>query len=116
FAITIEVCHGDHSPVNGQSWSQGAADKSIVIEVPDRCLPSSGGIQHIIGLAVRVEIAHSYKIPTVRKSRAEGAANKVGSRQIPDRRARQERCFYLKREVLVRSASPLPYVGARCYA
>src|SRR2546430_3051569 len=36
FAIAIEVRHTDHSPVNGQSWSKGAADKNIVIEVPNR--------------------------------------------------------------------------------
>src|SRR5205807_3931806 len=33
FVIPIEVRHADHSPVNGQSWTIGAADKSIVIEV-----------------------------------------------------------------------------------
>src|SRR4026208_784067 len=41
FVIAIEVRHADHSPVNGQSWSEDTADKSIVIEIPNRCLPSS---------------------------------------------------------------------------
>src|SRR5437762_12994257 len=31
FVIAIEVCHADHSPVNGQSWTKGAADKNVVI-------------------------------------------------------------------------------------
>src|SRR5213595_3862899 len=31
FVIAIEVRHADHSPVNRQSWSQGAADKNVVI-------------------------------------------------------------------------------------
>src|SRR5439155_417079 len=74
----------DQAPVSRQSWTEGAADKNIVIEVPNRYLPSSGRIQHIIGLTVRVEIAHCYKIPTVRKTRSEGDANKDCSRQIPD--------------------------------
>src|SRR5436190_23540900 len=38
FVITIKVCHADHSPVNRKSWTKSAADKSIVIEVPNRCL------------------------------------------------------------------------------
>src|SRR5438874_1761940 len=74
----------DQAPVSRQAWTKGAADKNIVIEVPNRYLPSSGSIQHIIGLTVRVEIAHCYKIPTVRKTRSEGDANKDCSRQIPD--------------------------------
>src|SRR5205085_1879319 len=74
----------DQAPVSRQASTIGAADKNIVIEVPHRCSPSSGRIQHIIGLTVRVEIAHCYKVPTVRKTRAEGAANKGRSRQIPD--------------------------------
>ena len=56
-AIAIKVGYPYHAPVNGQSWSQVTADKNVVIEVPNRCLPSSGSIQHIIGLTVRVEIA-----------------------------------------------------------
>src|SRR4029453_14878325 len=72
FVITIEVCHSDHSPGSWKSLTKDAADKNIVIEVPNRCLPSSGSIQHIIGLTVRVEIAHCYKVPTVRKTRARG--------------------------------------------
>src|SRR5947208_14337147 len=86
FVIAIEVCHADHSPVNRQSWTKGAVDKNVVIEIPNRCLPSSRRIQHIIGLTVRVEIAHCYKIQTVRKNRTEGAANKRRSGQIPDYR------------------------------
>src|SRR5205814_1382105 len=74
----------DQAPASRQAWSQVTADKSIVIEVPNRCLPSSGRIQHIIGLTVRVEIAHCYKVPTVRKTPTEGAANTGCSRQIPD--------------------------------
>src|SRR5205814_2304637 len=31
FVIAIEVRHADHSPVNGQSWTKGAADKNVVI-------------------------------------------------------------------------------------
>ena len=74
--IAIEVRHADHSPVNGQSWSEGAADKSIVIEVPNRGLARAGVVKHIIGLTVRVEIAHCYQIPTARKSWTKGAADK----------------------------------------
>src|SRR4029077_18835879 len=84
FVIAIEVHHADHSPVNGQSWTKGAADKNIVIEVPNRCSPKARTIKHVIGLTVRVEIAHCYKSPTVRKTRAVGAANKGRPRQIPD--------------------------------
>src|SRR5437773_9388222 len=31
FVIAIEVRHAHHSPVNGQSWTKGAADKNVVI-------------------------------------------------------------------------------------
>src|SRR6184192_3637925 len=38
FVIAIEVRHTDHFPVSWKSWSEDTADKSIVIEVPNRCL------------------------------------------------------------------------------
>src|SRR5262249_48058112 len=88
FVIRIEVRHADHSAVKGQSWTKPAADKNVVIEVPNRCLPISWSIQHIIRLTDRVEIDHCYKIPIKkkigRKTRAVGAANKARSRQVPD--------------------------------
>src|SRR5213595_376722 len=74
----------DQAPVSRQAWTIGAADKNVVIEVPNRCLVCNSIVEHIIGLTVRVEIAHCYKVPTVRKTWAKGAANKARSRQIPD--------------------------------
>jgi len=32
----------DQAPVSRQAWTKGAADKSIVIEVPNRCLVCNG--------------------------------------------------------------------------
>src|SRR5205814_336697 len=74
----------DQGPVRRQAWTIGAADKSIVIEIPHGRSLHRGAVERIIGLAVRVEVGHCYKVPTVRKTRAEGAANKGRSRQIPD--------------------------------
>src|SRR5205814_1260921 len=116
FVITIEVRHADHFPVNGQRWTIGAADKSIVIEIPNTCLPCGRSIKDIIGLTIAIKVRHTNYTPTNRKSGSTGAGDKSIVVQVPDRRACRPRCFYLKREVLVRSGSPLPYVGARSYA
>src|SRR6185312_15670407 len=85
FVIAIEVRHADHSPVNGQSWSEGAADKSIVIEVPNRGLARTGIVKHIIGLTVPVEVCHTDHLPVSWKSWTKGAADKNVVIEIPNR-------------------------------
>src|SRR4029077_8743472 len=73
-------------------------------------------VKKIIGLAIAIKVRHTNYYPTSRKSGSVGVGDKSIVVQVPDRRACRPRCSYLKREVLVRSGSPLPYVGARCYA
>src|SRR5205809_109631 len=79
----------DQAPVRRQAWTIGAADKSIVIEVPDGRLLHRGVVERIIGLAVPVEVRHAHDGPADRKSGAvqTGAENVVGRRfKIPYRR------------------------------
>src|SRR4029077_16044487 len=76
-------------------------------------------VKKIIGLAIAIKVCHTNYYPISRKSGSVGVGDKSIVVQVPDRRACRpcrHRCFCLKREVLVRSGSPLPYVGAGCYA
>src|SRR6266566_7104747 len=49
----------DQAPVRRQAWTIGAADKSVVIEVPHRRSLHRGAVERIIGLAVPVEVGRS---------------------------------------------------------
>jgi hypothetical protein len=92
------------------------ANKGRSRQIPDRCLACAGIEEQVIGLAIAIKVRHTNYSPTSRKSGSVGAGDKSIVVQVPDRRACRPRYFYLKREVLVRSGSPRPFVGARCYA
>src|SRR4029077_205685 len=115
-AVTIEVCHTDYFPASWKSWTIGAANKGVVVEIPNPCLVCAGIVKKIIGLAIAIKVRHTNDYPANRKRGSRGAGDKSIVVQVPDRRACRPWCFYLKREVLVRAASPPPYVGTRCYA
>src|SRR6266513_609982 len=49
----------DQAPVSRQAWTIGAADKNVVIEVPNGRSLHRGAVERIIGLAVPVEVGRS---------------------------------------------------------
>src|SRR5438093_2671965 len=46
----------DQAPVSRQAWTKGAADKNVVIEVPNPCLVCNSIEEHIIWFTVTVEV------------------------------------------------------------
>src|SRR5205823_9698847 len=106
-------------PTTGKARAISPANKGRSRQIPDRCLACAGIEEQVIGLAIAIKVRHTNYSPISWKRWSKNATHKHVVVQVPDRRAcrsRRHRCFYLKREVLVRSGSPLPYVGARCYA
>src|SRR5438309_1843381 len=74
----------DQAPVSRQAWTIGAADKSIVIQVPHGRSLHRGAIERIIGLAVPVEVGRSDQSIAAYNSRPVCATDKRGAGQIPD--------------------------------
>src|SRR5213079_271813 len=68
----------DQAPVSRQAWTIGAADKNVVIEVPNRCLVCNSIVERIIGLAVPVEVCNTDHVPVSWKGWTIGAADKNG--------------------------------------
>src|SRR5437016_7026440 len=74
----------DQAPVSRQAWTKGAADKSIVIEIPHRRSLHRGAVERIIGLAVPVEVGRSDQSIAACNGRPECASDERGAGQIPD--------------------------------
>src|SRR5438309_983635 len=74
----------DQAPVSRQAWTIGAADKSIVIEVPHGRSLHRGAVERIIGLAVPVEVGRSDQSIAAYNARPECASDERGAGQIPD--------------------------------
>ena len=74
------------SPVHRKSRAKLAADKDVVVHVPDRRLLRAKVEEHKVRVPVAVEIAHRYHEPARRKSRAKGAADKDVVVHVPDPR------------------------------
>ena len=68
-----------------EDWSVGAADKYVVVQIPDGCLPHARSVKEIIGLGVAVEIARPLKLPCARNGGPVSAADKHVVIQIPNR-------------------------------
>src|SRR5205823_11858142 len=74
----------DQAPVSRQAWTKGAADKSIVIEIPHGRSLLRGAVKRIIGLAVPVEVGRSDQSIAACNGRPECASDKRRAGQIPD--------------------------------
>src|SRR5207253_7648911 len=74
----------DQAPVSRQAWTKGAADKNVVIEVPNPCLVCNSIEERIIGLAVPVEVGRSDQTIAAYNGRPECASDERGAGQIPD--------------------------------
>ncbi len=62
----------------------GAADKNIVVEIPDRCPASARIEKHVVRFPVAVKIGGRQQCPTAGQGWAIGTADKRNSREIPD--------------------------------
>ena len=56
-SIVAWMSSGPHqAPAGWKSWAESAADKNVVVEIPDRCLASGRIVKQIIGFAVTVKV------------------------------------------------------------
>ena len=74
-AIAIKIRRADQAPARRESWAKAAVYENVVIEVPDRCLPGSGFVKHIIRPVVAVKVGDSRQFPISGKARAECRSN-----------------------------------------
>src|SRR5207253_210128 len=58
----------DQAPASRRAWTKGAADKNVVIEVPDGRSLRRRVVERIIGLAVAIKVRHAHDGPADRKS------------------------------------------------
>src|SRR5204862_243324 len=117
-AVRVEVGRSDQGIAAYNARPECASDERGAGQIPDSRLTGAGIEKQIIGFVIAIEVRHADHSPTSRKSGSVGAGDKGIVVQVPDRRlarACRHRCFYLQREVLVRSISPPPYVLARYY-
>src|SRR5262249_55654497 len=68
----------------GKTWAVRAADKNVVVHVPDRCLLRARIVKDVIGLAVPVKIADPHESPSAGNGRPPSATNKGWPRQVED--------------------------------
>ena len=88
--VAIKIRNSDHLPPPRRSRASSRRHMNIVVHVPDYCLAGACIEKDKICLPVVVEVSSYWRRGYWRRD--------------------------LKREVLVRSGSPPPYVGARAYA
>jgi hypothetical protein len=55
-ARSQSVSGRDQAPTNGDSWAGRAADKNVVVQIPDRRLTRAGIVKDVIGSAIVVEV------------------------------------------------------------
>jgi hypothetical protein len=83
--IAVEIRHTRQVPARRKSRPVSAADKNVVVHVPDRRLARVKVEEHIVWLGIAVEIRHILKGPGRRKSRAISAADKNVIVHVPNR-------------------------------
>src|SRR6059058_3889606 len=74
----------DQAPVSRQAWTKGAADKNVVIEIPNPCLVCNSIEERIIGFVIAIEVRRTDHVPVSWKSWPEFASDERGAGQIPD--------------------------------
>src|SRR5206468_93555 len=82
----LEVIHGfDQAPAGRKGRTVSAADKDVVVHVPNGGLTRVGVVEHIIWFATTVEVGCCHQFPASRKRWAVRAADENVVVEIPDR-------------------------------
>src|SRR6266478_9259541 len=72
------------APAGRKCRAEHAANKNVVIQIPDRRLTRAGIVKEIVWLPVAVKVGCTYQGPATGHSRPEDAANENVVVQIPD--------------------------------
>ena len=60
-SITCWISLGrDQAPTSGETWAVRGASVSVVVEIPDRCLPTGRIVNQIIRMPVIVKVGRSH--------------------------------------------------------
>src|SRR5437764_12495249 len=54
--VSIEIRDTIEAPADSDAWPESAADKNIIVEIPDRCLKRAAVSKHVVRVTVTVEI------------------------------------------------------------
>src|SRR5262245_54990873 len=81
---SAKLLRHSQAPACGKSWTEGAANKNMVVQIPDCCLTRRGVVKQIFGFAVTVKIRCGHQCPATGNRWPPGATNKSRSRQIED--------------------------------
>src|SRR5205814_1113347 len=73
------------APTGRKRGTVGAANKGVVVEIPDCRLPSGGRVKQEVWLPIVIEISRRNQSPARGKSWPVNAAQERYTRQIPDR-------------------------------
>src|SRR5258705_408007 len=57
-AVAVEIRHTTQSPTCWKSGTEHAANKNVVVKIPDRCLTGGGVLNHKVWVAVAVKVGH----------------------------------------------------------
>src|SRR6266496_6299552 len=54
--VSIEIRDTIEAPAGSNAWPESAADKNIIVEIPDRGLKRAAVSKHVVGVTVAVKI------------------------------------------------------------
>ena len=58
--VAVEIRHTTQSPTGRKCGTERAANKNVVIQIPDRCLTRRGIVKDIVRFPVAVKVGRSY--------------------------------------------------------
>src|SRR5713101_4309248 len=56
--VAIEIRHTVQAPARSNGWTQSAANKNIIVEIPDRCLERTGVSKHVVRVTIAIKITY----------------------------------------------------------
>jgi hypothetical protein len=78
-AVAVEIRHTSQSPTCWQCGSKRAANKNVVIQIPDRCLTRRGIVKDMVWFPVAVNVGRSYQGPATGRTRPSAPPINIGS-------------------------------------
>src|SRR2546430_13643542 len=61
--VSIEIRDTIEAPADSDAWPESAADKNIIVEIPDRCLKRAAVSKHVVRVTVAVKITQGSPRP-----------------------------------------------------